>query len=57
MHTGMQEIVAIPLAEEQSYLHIGYICQKGHQLTDVAQRYISFLREEIEALEQALIKR
>ncbi len=57
MHTGMQEIVAIPLAEEQSYLHIGYICQKGHQLTDVAQRYISFLREEIEALEQALIRR
>lgn len=56
LHVGMQEIVAIPLAEEQAYLHVGYICQKGHHLTDTAQRYLDFLRGEIEALEQALVK-
>lgn len=56
LHAGMQEIVAIPLAEEQAYLHVGYICQKGHHLTDTAQRYLDFLQDEIEALEQALVK-
>lgn len=56
MHTGMQEIVAIPLDEEQAYLHVGYILHRGHQLTETAQLYIRHLQTEIEALQQALIK-
>lgn len=56
MRGTMPEIVAVPLAEAQSYLHVGYITQRGHRLSDTAQRYIENLQVEIEALEQALIK-
>ena len=56
MHKGMQEIVAIPLSEEQAFLHVGYVSQRGHRLTDTAEQYIDCLQSEIEALESALIK-
>lgn len=56
MRSGMQEIVAVPLAEAQSYLHVGYITQRGHRLSETAQRYIRHLETEIEALEQALLR-
>lgn len=57
MRGNMPEIIALPLAEAQSYLHVGYITQRDHQLSDTARCYIGHLKTEIEALEQALIRK
>lgn len=53
-HRGTGEIVARPLAEDISQLHLGYIHKNSYILSNLASQYLPYLHREVEALKRAV---
>ncbi|MGI6095097.1 MAG: LysR family transcriptional regulator [Lachnospiraceae bacterium] len=49
-HSGLGEIVAIPLKEQLEALHVGYLYKNGQSITPMGKQYLHLLKREIQRL-------
>lgn len=49
-HSGMGEVVALPVEELSDSMHIGYLVQKNDAASETADQYLAVLREDIEKI-------
>ncbi|MDY2628822.1 MAG: LysR family transcriptional regulator [Lachnospiraceae bacterium] len=53
-HKGLNSIVARPLEDELSTLHLGYIMRKGQVLSSLGKQYLKFLEKDVREIHEIL---
>lgn len=50
MHSNLNEVRAIKLADETQTIHLGYISKKDYDLDEIAKKYLKILTDSVNAL-------